>query len=381
MRHINRPRLSPPLRRTLATSLLALLLSTGIAFANDWGFNQIKSYVDIAERRLGEGDSRSARFHLEKAREMVPNASADAKADKGFSPLQARIEQLDKVIAGKEAGLAKIAESDERLHKAGSQEVQARVQVGYDEYEKAVALYKECSALLEEAAAIDPTVKQRTSHSGPTYAELATKCKAGSAEMAKQASGEGKDASTTKEGKAVLEGYEQAMKVSSAKKLQAMELVAGLKAAESCKDSANHLTSLRLRNGNSVWDGKTTKLGGLALDDLRDKCAKLEISLKSKPAFGCGRQTVSVEQERATIVDPWGAVQTSPKRPFEAMACSEMPKRSVFPGLSAKYKAKYQSVCGADAIYIIQTNDWHTQRTARQMSGECWKKGSLTFHM
>ncbi len=58
-----------------------------------------------------------------------------------------------------------------------------------------------------------------------------------------------------------------------------------------------------------------------------------------------------------------------------------MPKRSVFPGLSASYKSTYQGACGADAIYIIQHSRWLEQPTARQMSGECWKKGNLTFNM
>jgi hypothetical protein len=66
--------------------------------------------------------------------------------------------------------------------------------------------------------------------------------------------------------------------------------------------------------------------------------------------------------------------------PFEAMDCSEMPRRSVFPGAAAIYKSTYFRACGRDAIYIIQHNRWLEHPTQRQMSGECWKKGNLMFN-
>lgn len=42
-------------------------------------------------------------------------------------------------------------------------------------------------------------------------------------------------------------------------------------------------------------------------------------------------------------------------------------------------KATYVSSCGADAVYVIQHNKWLEQPLARQMSGDCWKKGSLNI--
>src|SRR6185503_18942408 len=174
--------------------------------------------------------------------------------------------------------------------------------------------------------------------------------------------------------------YALASKAAAARKVQAMELAAGIKGAEACKNHTSHLTSIRLRNNKPMYDGAKIKLGDLTIDDMNAKCTRLETELKAKPAFGCGRHYVSVSQDRASIHDRWNPVVDSGKLPFEAMECSDMPRRSAFPGASAIYKSTYFRACGSDAVYIIQHNRWLEHPTQRQMSGECWKKGTLTFN-
>src|SRR5688500_18805806 len=103
-----------------ALGLFGLVISSQLALAQDWGLNQIVGYVDLAEKRLAEGDVDSARANLNSARDMVPKASAEAKAHKGYGEVQQRIAKLDKVIAAKEAGAAKTQEGTEKLDKAGN---------------------------------------------------------------------------------------------------------------------------------------------------------------------------------------------------------------------------------------------------------------------
>jgi hypothetical protein len=363
----------------LAPVILIVSLSAGLAFAGaDWGFKQIASYVDLAERRLGENDVASARANLKSARDMMPEASAEAKADKGWPALEARMTKLDKAIATREAAAAKAEGAEEALRKADANEVQARFAAGQDDYERAAALYQQCSADLEQAASIDPAISGKPS--GTTHAELVTKCKEGRAAMLKMSANVGADAAQTEQGKAALDGFALASKAAAANKVQAMELAAAIKGAEACKNNTSHLTSIRLRNNKPMYDGTKVKLGELTIDDMNAKCTRLETELKAKPAFGCGRHYVSVSQDRASIHDRWNPVTGSGKLPFEAMDCSDMPKRSVFPGASAIYKSTYLRACGSDAIYIIQHKRWLEHPTQRQMSGECWKKGNLTFN-
>jgi hypothetical protein len=363
---------------TIIVIVALVALSARLAFAGaDWGFKQIASYVDLAERRLGENDVASARNSLKSAREMMPEASAEAKADKGWAALEARMAKLDKAIAQREAAAAKTEGAEEALRKADANEVQARFAAGQDDHERAAALYQQCSADLDEALSIDPAI---TSRKDATHAELVTKCKEGRAEMTRKASSLGQDAAQTEQGKAALDGFALASKAAAARKVQAMELAAAIKGAEACKNNTSHLTSIRMRNNQPMYDGKKIKLGELTIDDMNAKCARLEIELKAKPAFGCGRHYVSVSQDRASIHDRWNPVTDSGKLPFEAMDCSDMPKRSVFPGASAIYKSTYFRACGTDAIYIIQHKRWLEHPTQRQMSGECWKKGNLTFN-
>lgn len=132
--------------------------------------------------------------------------------------------------------------------------------------------------------------------------------------------------------------------------MPALELAAALQGADACKTSTGYLTSIRLRNNKPMYDGKKARLGELTLDETYARCTKMEVELKAKPAFGCGRHYVSVSQSRVSIHDRWGSVDASGKQAFEAMDCSEMPKRSVFPGASASYKSTYVSTCGADAV-------------------------------
>jgi hypothetical protein len=366
--------------RLAPSILLIVALSAGLALAGaDWGFHQIAGYVDLAERRLGENDVTSARKNLESAREMMPDASAAAKTDKGWPALEARMAKLDKVIAQREAAAAKSEGAEEALRKADANEVQARFAAGQDDYERAAALYQQCSADLDQAVATDPAIASQKGPLGTAHAALVTKCKDGRAEVTKKASSLGQDAAETEQGKAALDGFALASKAAAARKVQALELAAALKGAEACKNNTSHLTSIRLRNNKPMYDGKKVKLGELTIDDMNAKCAKLEIELKARPAFGCGRHYVSVSQDRASTHDRWNPVTDSGKLPFEAMDCSDMPKRSVFPGASALYKSTYFRACGSDAIYIIQHKRWLEHPTQRQMSGECWKKGNLTF--
>jgi hypothetical protein len=360
-------------------ALVALCASPAFAGA-DWGFKQIASYVDLAERRLGENDVASARNNLKSAREMMPEASAEAKADKGWPALEARMAKLDKAIAQREAAAAKAEGAEEALRKADSHETDARFAAGQDDYERAAALYQQCSADLDEALSIDPAIGSKQGPRGTTHAELVTKCKAGRAEMLKTAGNLGANAAQTEQGKAALDGFALASKAAGTRKLQALELAAALKGAEACKNNTSHLTSIRLRNNQPMYDGAKIKLGELTIDDMNAKCTRLETELKARPAFGCGRHYVSVSQDRASIHDRWNPVTDSGKLPFEAMDCADMPKRSVFPGASAIYKSTYYRACGADAVYIIQHKRWLEHPTQRQMSGECWKKGNLTFN-
>lgn len=166
----------------------------------------------------------------------------------------------------------------------------------------------------------------------------------------------------------------------AAKRMPALELVVARRAADACKTSTGYLLGLRLRNNKPVYDGKTAMLGELTLDDMHDRCARMETALEARPAVGCGRHPVVVSQERASISERWGRVTGSGKQTFEAMDCREMPKQSRFPGVSLSFRSLYVRACGRDAIYVIQNDQWLEQVTQRQMSGECWKKGSLTFH-
>jgi hypothetical protein len=372
-------KLAPILWIVALVALVALWPRLSFAGA-DWGFKQIASYIDLAERRLGENDVAGARNNLKSAREMMPDASAEAKADKGWPALEARMAKLDKALAQREAAAAKAEGAEESLRKADSRESDARFAAGQDDHERAAALYQQCSADLDEALLIDPAISSKQGPRGTTHAELVTKCKDGRAEMLRLAASLGADAAQTEQGKAALDGFAVASKAAAAKKLQALELAAAIKGAEACKNNTSHLTSIRMRNNKPMYDGNKTKLGELTIDDMNARCAKLEIELKAKPAFGCGRHHVSVSQDRASIRDRWNPVTASRKLPFEAMDCSDMPKRNVFPGASALYKSTYFRACGADAIYVIQHKRWLEHPTQRQMSGECWKKGTLTFN-
>ncbi len=366
--------------RYLATTLFALVLSSTLAFANDWGLNQIVGYVDLAEKRLNEGDAKSARSNLDSAQKMVPEASAEAKADKGYTTVQQRIAKLDKLIAAKEAVAAKGAEAVEKLEKADDDETQARIAADGEDYDRASALYKSCSQSLEQAAAIDPAIKNAQGRSGASYAELAKKCKDGSVAVGKLASGEGKVAANTDEGKVALESFAIAQKAIANKKITTLEMSEAIQAAEKCHRYAGTLLSLYSRNNKPVWNGDKDKLGDKTIKEVRDTCTKLEKDLKAKPAFGCGRHYVSVSQWRATQFDKWGPVKSSGAMDFDAMDCAQMPKKTVMPGQSAKFKAKYVSSCGADAIYVIQHSSWLEYPTQRQMSGECWKKGMIKIN-
>jgi len=365
--------------RRFALGLFALVMSSSLALANDWGLGQIVGYVDLAEKRLNEGDVHSARSNLNSAREMVPNASAEAKAAKGYSEVQQRIAKLDKVIAAKEAGAAKVSEAVDKLDKAGNDELQARIAADNEKYDFATQYYTSCSKALEQAASVDPAIQTATSKSGPTYAELVTKCKAGMADVKKLTSGEAKDASDTEQGKVAIANLAIASKAMLAKKIETLDLAEGIKAAGTCAHNASQLTSMYTKNRNPIWNGKKDKLGDAVIDDVTNKCRKFEADLKKKPATGCGFHYVSVSQWRATVHDRWGAVKISGKMDYKAAACSEMPKKNVIRGQAAGFKARYVESCGADAIYVIQHDSWLENPLQRQMSGECWKKGTLNI--
>ena len=93
------------------TSLLLMLaLSARLAFAGaDWGFRQIVGYVDLAEQRFKEGDAESARTNLTSARDMIPEASAAAKSDKGWPELERRMARLDQILVQKAARASQMA--------------------------------------------------------------------------------------------------------------------------------------------------------------------------------------------------------------------------------------------------------------------------------
>lgn len=363
--------------RNLALALLGLVISSQLALAQDWGLNQIVGYVDLAEKRFAEGDISSARFNLNSARDMVPNASADAKAHKGYGEIQQRIAKLDKQIAAKEAGAAKTQEGSDKLNAAADDELQARIAMENENYDFALKYYKSCSQNLEHAAAADAEATKRKSNQGSTHAELVTKCKDGLAAVAQSTSTEPKDAGKTAEGKVALENLPIAEKAWAAKKIEALEMATAIKAAETCSQSTTQLLSYYTKNRNQVWNGKRDKLGTQTIDEVNAKCRKLELDLKTKPAIGCGVHYVSVTQSRASRLDRWGQLENSQQVTFKAIACSEMPKASSIRGQAAQFKARYEAQCGKDAIYIVQHTAWLENATLRQLSGECFKKGAI----
>ena len=283
-------------------------------------------------------------------------------------------------IVQREAAAAKLKGANDALRQADTDQVLAWNAAENGDYDQAAALYQKCSAGLDQAAALDPAVSGRSGPSGLTYADLAVRCKRGSSAMARKLSGEDLDPAGTVQGKAALDGFALASKAMTAKRMQALELVAARRAVDTCKTNAGYLLGLRLRNNRSVYDGRIAMLGELTLDDIYARCVKMETALEARPAFGCGRHPVAVSQARASIDDRWGRVTGSAKQTFEAMDCSEMPKRSQFPGASLSFKSFYVRACGSDAIYVIHHDRWVEQATQRQMSGECWKKGFLSFH-
>jgi hypothetical protein len=62
---------------------------------------------------------------------------------------------------------------------------------------------------------------------------------------------------------------------------------------------------------------------------------------------------------------------------YKAVACAEMPAKSIIRGQAAGFKARYEQQCGKDAVYIIQHDSWLESGTQRQMSGDCYKKGTI----
>jgi hypothetical protein len=360
-----------------ALGLFGLVISSQLALAQDWGLNQIVGYVDLAEKRLAEGDVNSARFNLNSARDMVPKASAEAKAHKGYGEVQQRIAKLDKAIASKEAGAAKTQEGTDKLDAAGDDEMNARIAMDNEKYELAAKYYKSCSQNLELAAAADPAATKGTSSHNTTYADLVTKCRDGLAEVGKLTSGEAKDAAKTEEGKLALENLPIAEKAWAAKKIESLEMAAAITAAGICAHRTSLLTSLYTKNRNPVWNGKKDKLGTQTIDEVNAKCRKFEMELKTKPTVGCGVHYVSVSQTRASIHDKWGPVKNADDMVYKAMACAEMPKKNNIRGQAAGFKARYEQQCGKDAIYIIQHDSWLEHPTQRQMSGECYKKGTI----
>lgn len=354
----------------LSLLLFGLVLSSTLALAQDWGLNQIVSYVDLAEKRLAEGDVNSARFNLNSARDMVPKASAEAKAHKGYGEVQARIAKLDKVIAAKEAGAAKTQEGVDKLKAAEDDELQGRMAFENEKYEFATKYWKSCAQNFDAAVAIDAGI-------GKSHAELGAKCKDGLVEVAKLTSGEAKDATKTDEGKAALEGLAVAEKAFAAKKIEALEMAAAIQGAAACSKNSSLLTSYYTRNRNPVWNGKKDKLGTATIDDVNSRCRKLELELPKHATVGCGMHYVSVSQWRATVLDKWGPVKISGDMPYKAIACNEMPKKNVIRGQAAGFKARYEQSCGKDAVYVIQHDAWLESGTQRQMSGECYKKGTI----
>jgi hypothetical protein len=353
-----------------ALCLFGLVISSQLALAQDWGLNQIVSYVDLAEKRLGEGDVNSARFNLNSARDMVPKASAEAKAHKGYGEVQQRIAKLDKVIAAKEAGAAKSQEGVDKLKAAEDDELQGRVAFENEKYDFAAKYLKSCVQNFDAAVAVDASIAK-------SHAELGAKCKDGLVEVAKMTSGEAKDATSSEQGKLALDNLAIAEKAMAAKKLEALQAAEGIKAAAACHHNAGYLTSLYTRNRNPVWNGKKDKLGTSTIDDVYQKCQKLEKALQARPAVGCGFHYVSVSQWRASIYDKWGPVKISGDMLYKAIACAEMPKKTIIRGQAAGFKARYEQSCGKDAIYVIQHDSWLESGTQRQMSGECYKKGSI----
>jgi hypothetical protein len=364
----------------LLFTLALLILGAGIARAQDYGINTIVGYVDMAERRLNEGDANSARSNLENARQMLPGASAEAKADKQYKDLPARIAKLDKLIAAKEQAAATVDQADELFRQADKDRTWGKIEAEQDNYDQSITYYKACLSGLDKAAATDPAVKQRQSPSSMSFADTQKECQDGVTAMGKQASGEGKVASNTEEGKTALEGYALATKTFAAKKPTTLETSAAIKAAKDCAHNLSTLRSLILRNGKHAWEG-TEKIGDLTIETMRDKCDKLEKQLEAKPSYGCGKHYLGVSQDRASIYDHWNAVEGSGKMSYQAEDCADMPKKSQLPGLSASYKSKYVAACGADAVFIIIHNRWLENPTQRQMSGECWKKGALNINL
>jgi len=282
-------------------------------------------------------------------------------------------------IAQKEATAAKLKSADDAFRQAGIDEFNARMAALDDDHDLAAEMYQNCSTGLDRAASLDPAVSTRKGPNGFTHAELVVRCKQGSDAMAKQLAVQAQNPADTEEGKAALDGFVLASKAMSTRRMQALELAAALKAAEACRTNTGYLLSLRLHDDKPLYDGKKAKLGELTLDDMFQKCATIDAALKTRRAFGCGHHRVTVSQERASLDAGWGPATGTSKQTFEAADCSEMPRRSVFPGASAGFKASFVRACGRDAIYVIQHDQWLELPRQRQISGECWKKGYLTF--
>lgn len=131
------------------------------------------------------------------------------------------------------------------------------------------------------------------------------------------------------------------------------------------RDATDRLKKSNLSSAR-VFVKKGRDAIGKASAELDKRCSQLEGELGKRKATGCGRRYAGISQNKLPG-NKWGPVEsTQPGGGFTVAKCSDMPAKSLFPGLSATFKAKFESACGSKAV---RKPDLH--RRARWRFGRC----------
>lgn len=355
--------------------LILLILLAGVAVAApNYELNNIRGTVAQAEQRLADANISSARHFVDSAKAAIAKAGPETKADPELAQISAKLAAIEKRLVVLEAKANRAGEADVKLREANSAETFGRIALEQDDYDKARTLFAKCLALVDEAIQLDPSARDRTAPgAGLSGAQIEQSCRENAKKKLTLP-----PAASTPEGKAALAAYERATKAATAKKLSAEVLVAGIVGADECRNKLGPLRGLTLRNRKPAYDAEKEMIGSLSMADLDKACAKLQLVLKDKKGYGCGRRYAGISQPKL-LNGRFGPIETSSRNAaFELIECREMPKAHKFPGVTAKLAAKFR-VCGPKAIYIVERAGWVDSGATRGIPASCYEKGELRF--
>ena len=148
--------------RGLLVAVLCVSFTAAPAFADvTWEMNGYRGRVKAAEDRWKDKNVSGARHFVNDAKDTAAKASAEMKAHPEFAKLQARVAELDKLVAAAEVSGKKEADAAAKLDEATTNRQLGTMQLDHREWTKAIESFERCVKQSDEAFKIDAGAKKR----------------------------------------------------------------------------------------------------------------------------------------------------------------------------------------------------------------------------